>query len=46
MIENTSIRPMRDGELHRHEPEALAYLHEAAERLLAEKLGLLKTLGI
>jgi hypothetical protein len=46
MIESTSIRPMRDGELHRHESEALAYLHEAAERLLAEKLGLLKTLGI
>jgi SAM-dependent methyltransferase len=46
MIENTSIRPMRDGKLHRHECEALAYLHEAAERLLAEKLGILKTLGI
>ena len=46
MIENTSIRPMRDGELHRHESEALAYLREAAEQLLAEKLGLLKTLGI
>jgi len=46
MIENTSIRPMRDGKLHRHEPEALAYLHEAAEQLLAEKLGILKTLGI
>jgi O-acetyl-ADP-ribose deacetylase (regulator of RNase III) len=46
MIENTSIRPMRDGELRRHESEALAYLHEAAEQLLAEKLGLLKTLGI
>ena len=45
MIENTSIRPMRDGELHRHESEALAYLREAAEQLLAEKLGLLKTLG-
>lgn len=46
MIENTSIRPMKDGKLHRHESEALAYLHEAAERLLAEKLGLLKRLGI
>jgi hypothetical protein len=46
MIENTSIRPMRDGKFHRHESEALPYLHEAAERLLAEKLGLLKTLGI
>jgi hypothetical protein len=37
---------MRDGKLHRQEPEALAYLHEAAEQLLAEKLGILKTLGI
>jgi hypothetical protein len=46
MIENTSIRPVRDGKLHRHESEALRYLQEAAERLLAEKLGILKTLGI
>jgi hypothetical protein len=37
---------MRDGELHRHESEALPYLHEAAERLLVEKLRLLKMLGI
>jgi SAM-dependent methyltransferase len=46
MIENTSIRPVRDGKLHRHESEALAYLRDASERLLAEKVGLLKTLGI
>jgi len=46
MIENTSICPMRDGKVHRHEPEALAYLHEPAEQLLAEKLGILKMLGI
>jgi SAM-dependent methyltransferase len=46
MIENTSIRPVRDGKLHRYESEALGYLREAAERLLAEKLGILKTLGI
>ena len=46
MIENTSIRPMTDGKLHRSESEALGYLREAAERLLAEKLGIWKTLGI
>ena len=46
MIEQTSIRPMRDGKLHRQEVEALAYLYEAAERLLGERLGILKTLGI
>jgi SAM-dependent methyltransferase len=46
MIENTSIRPGRDGKPHRHESEALAYLHESADRLFAEKLGVLKTLGI
>jgi hypothetical protein len=46
MIEGTSIRPMRDGKLHRQESDALPYLREAAERLLAEKRGLLETLGI
>ena len=46
MIESTSIRPMRDGKLLDHKSEALAYLTEAAERLLAEKLGILKMLGI
>ena len=46
MIEHTSIRPMRDGKLHRQEAEALAYLHDAAQRLLGERLGILKTLGI
>jgi len=46
MIENTSIRPMRDGKLHQEESEALAYLHESAERLLAEKQGVFERLGI
>jgi SAM-dependent methyltransferase len=46
MIENTSIRPMRDGKLYREDSEAVAYLHEAAELLLAEKQGLFETLGI
>jgi SAM-dependent methyltransferase len=46
MIEGTSIRPKRDDKLLDHKSEALAYLTQAAERLLAEKLGILKTLGI
>ena len=46
MIESTSIRPMRDGKFHRQDAEALPYLREAAERLLAEKRGLFETLGI
>jgi SAM-dependent methyltransferase len=46
MIEKTSIRPMGDGKLHQQELEALAYLHESAERLLAEKQGVFETLGI
>jgi SAM-dependent methyltransferase len=46
MIANTSIRPMKDGKLYQQESEALAYLHEAAERLLAEKRGVFDTLGI
>jgi hypothetical protein len=46
MIENTSIRPMKEGKILRHESEAVAYLRDAADRLLAEKLGILKTLGI
>ena len=46
MIESTSIRPTRDGKLLDHKSEALAYLTKAAERLLAEKLGILKMLGI
>jgi SAM-dependent methyltransferase len=46
LIENTSIRPMKDGKLYRNEREALTYLREAAQRLLAEKIGLLKTLGM
>jgi hypothetical protein len=46
MIENTSIRPMKEGKILRHESETVAYLRDAADRLLAEKLGILKTLGI
>jgi len=46
MIENTSIRPMKDGKLHQQESEALAYLHEAAEKFLTEKQGVFETLGI
>jgi hypothetical protein len=46
LIEGTSIRPMRDGKLHRQESEALPYLREAAEQLLAEKRALFETLGI
>jgi SAM-dependent methyltransferase len=46
MIESTPIRPMRDGKFYRQESDALAYLREAAERLLAEKRGLFETLGI
>jgi hypothetical protein len=46
MIEKTSIRPMGDGKLHQQELEALAYLRESAERLLAEKQGVFETLGI
>jgi hypothetical protein len=46
MIANTSIRPMKDGKLYQQESEALAYLHEAAERLLAEKRRVFDTLGI
>src|SRR5262249_39649001 len=46
LIEKTPIRSVTDGKLHRTETEALGYLHAAAERLLAEKLGLLKRLGI
>jgi hypothetical protein len=46
MIENTSIRPLKEGKILRHESEVVAYLRDAADRLLAEKLGILKTLGI
>jgi len=46
MIEGTSIRPGRDGKFYRQETEALPYLREAAERLLAEKRGVFEALGI
>ena len=38
MIENTSIRPIKDGKVFKDTPGALAYLTQAAEQLLAEKL--------
>jgi SAM-dependent methyltransferase len=46
MIENTSIRPMKDGKLYQQEAEARAYLHEAAQRLLVEKQQIFERLGI
>src|SRR5262249_17008166 len=45
MIENTSIRPMKEGKILRHESETVAYLRDAADRLRAEKLGFRKRLG-
>jgi SAM-dependent methyltransferase len=46
LIESTSIRPARDGKFYSQESEALPYLREAAERLLAEKRGVLEGLGV
>jgi hypothetical protein len=46
LIESTSIRPARDGKFYGLESEALPYLREAAERLLAEKRGVLEGLGV
>jgi hypothetical protein len=46
MIEHTSIRPTRDGKLLDRDSEVREYLTQAAERLLREKLGILKMLGI
>ena len=46
MIENTSVRPTKDGKALQQKSEVLALLAEAADRLLAEKLEILKALGI
>lgn len=46
LIENTSIRPVNDGKVLQEKSEALASLHESAERLLAEKQGIFEMLGI
>ena len=46
MIAPTSMRPIKDHKAILDEFEALAHLTAAAENLLAEKLGVLKSLGI
>jgi SAM-dependent methyltransferase len=46
MIENTSIRPTKDGEAIQHKSEAVKCLTQAADRLLAEKVEILNVLGI
>jgi hypothetical protein len=46
MIESTSIRPIKDGKAIQDKSDVLAYLTPAADRLLAEKLEILKALGI
>ena len=46
MIEPTSIRPKKDGKVYQEKSEALGYLMAAAERLIGERLPILKSLGI
>jgi SAM-dependent methyltransferase len=46
MIEATPIRPVKDGNALQQKSEALAYLTQAAERLLTEKREILQALGI
>ena len=46
MIEPTSIRPKKDGKVYQEKSEALEYLSAAAERLMSERLPILKSLGI
>jgi SAM-dependent methyltransferase len=46
MIEHTSIRPKKDDKLFQNEAESVEFLTQTAERLVAEKIGVLKTLGI
>jgi hypothetical protein len=46
MIENMSIRAIKDGKVFKDTCDAFAYLTQAAERLLAEKLEILKVLGV
>jgi len=46
MIEHTSIRPKKDDRVFQNEAEAVAFLTQAAERLIGEKIGVLKMLGI
>jgi SAM-dependent methyltransferase len=46
MIEGTSIRPRQEGKVLERKSEALAYLTQAADRLLREKAGIIRLLGI
>jgi len=46
MIEHTSIRPTKDDRVFQNEAETVAFLTQAAERLVGEKIGVLKMLGI
>jgi SAM-dependent methyltransferase len=46
MIEGTTIRPTKDGKVFQHKADALTFLTEAADRLLAGKVEILKSLGI
>jgi SAM-dependent methyltransferase len=46
LIEATSIRPIKDGKAIHDKSEVLAELTEAAARLPAEKLEIMKALGI
>jgi SAM-dependent methyltransferase len=46
MIESTSIRPTIEGKAIHEKSQVLALLTQAADRLLAEKLEILKALGI
>jgi hypothetical protein len=46
MIENTPIRPIKDGKVFADKSDALAFLAQSAERLLTEKLEIRKALGV
>jgi hypothetical protein len=46
LIEATSIRPIKDGKAIHDQSDVLAELTEAAARLPAEKLEIMKALGI
>ncbi|HEV3373588.1 MAG TPA: hypothetical protein VG145_13650, partial [Xanthobacteraceae bacterium] len=46
LIEATSIRPLKDGKAIQDKSEVLTDLTEAADRLLTEKLDVMKALGI
>jgi hypothetical protein len=46
MIENTRIRPIKDGKVFGDKSDALTFLAQSAERLLTGKLEIRKALGI